>query len=100
MRRMGPFADRVRLYLRLTSAAAWHALKRFYNGHDVTYAASIAYWALLSLFPFLLLIISVVGAATADDADRTAVIQFALDYFPTRVEFITEQLDAFRQTPF
>ncbi|MGH9145295.1 MAG: YihY/virulence factor BrkB family protein [Vicinamibacterales bacterium] len=96
---MGPFAERVRLYLRLTSGAAWHALKRFYNGQDLTYAASIAYWALLSLFPFLLLIISVVGAATADDADRTAVIQFALDYFPTRVEFITRQLDAFRQTP-
>jgi membrane protein len=96
---MGLFAERARLYLRLTSAAAWHALKRLYSGHDLTYAASIAYWALLSLFPFLLLIISVVGAATADAEDRTAVIQFALDYFPTRVEFITQQLDAFRQTP-
>jgi membrane protein len=96
---MSPIVERVRLYVRLTSAAAWHALKRFYSGHDLTYAASIAYWALLSLFPFLLLVMSVVGAATADDADRTAVIQFALDYFPTRVEFITRQLDAFRQTP-
>jgi len=92
-------AERVKLYMRLTSAAAWHALKRFYSGHDLTFAASIAYWALLSLFPFLLLIMSVVGAATADDANRTAVIQFALDYFPTRVEFIARQLDAFRQTP-
>lgn len=91
--------ERANFYLRLTSAAAWHALKRFYSGHDLTYAASIAYWALLSLFPFLLLIMSLVGAAIADDADRTAVVQFALDYFPTRVEFITRQLDAFRQTP-
>jgi membrane protein len=91
--------ERASYYLRLTSAAAWHALKRFYSGHDLTYAASIAYWALLSLFPFLLLIMSLVGAAIADDADRTAVVQFALDYFPARVEFITRQLDAFRQTP-
>ncbi|HEY7449417.1 MAG TPA: YihY/virulence factor BrkB family protein [Vicinamibacterales bacterium] len=96
---MSFIVERVTLYLRLTSAAAWHALKRFYSGHDLTYAASIAYWALLSLFPFLLLIMSLVGAATAEDADRTAVIQFALDYFPTRVEFVTRQLDAFRQTP-
>jgi YihY family inner membrane protein len=96
---MGFLIDRLRLYSRLTVAAAWHALKRFYNGHDLTYAASIAYWALLSLFPFLLLIISIVGAATVDDANRTAVIQFALDYFPTRVEFIARQIDAFRQTP-
>jgi membrane protein len=96
MRRL---AERPRLYARLTSAAAWHALKRFYSGDDLTYAASIAYWALLSLFPFLLLVFSVVGAATADDANRTAVIAFALDYFPTRVEFIARQLDAFRQTP-
>jgi membrane protein len=96
---MGFLIDRLRLYSRLTVAAAWHALKRFYNGHDLTYAASIAYWALLSLFPFLLLVISVVGVATVDDANRTAVIQFALDYFPTRVEFIALQIDAFRQTP-
>jgi membrane protein len=96
---MSFMVERANFYLRLTSAAAWHALKRFYSGHDLTYAASIAYWALLSLFPFLLLIMSLVGAAIADDADRTAVVQFALDYFPTRVEFITRQLDAFRQTP-
>ncbi len=87
------------LYVRLTSAAAWHALKRFYSGHDLTYAASIAYWALLSLFPFLLLILSVVGAATADDADRTAVIQFVARLLSNAGGIHCTQLDAFRQTP-
>ena len=89
----------LRLTARLTRRAAWHAVVRFYNGSDFTYAASVAYWALLSLFPFLLLIFSFVGAATADDADRTAVLVFVLNYFPTQLEFIARQLDAFRATP-
>jgi membrane protein len=96
---MENFLESVRLDARITSRAAWHAFKRFYSGDGLTYAASIAYWALLSLFPFLLLVFSVVGAATADAADRTAVIGFVLDYFPTRVEFIARQVDAFRERP-
>jgi len=96
---MRGFVDRLRLTGRVTRGAAWHALVRFYNGHDLTFAASIAYWALLSLFPFLLLVFSLVGAATAADADRAAVIRFALNYFPTQVEFIARQIDAFRATP-
>lgn len=95
MRRL---AEALRLHARLILRAAWRALVRFYNGHDFTYAASIAYWALLSLFPFLLLLFAVLGAATADEADRQAVVDFALDYFPTRVDFVTRQLDALRET--
>ena len=96
---MRRFPAWLRLQARLTRRAAWHALIRFYNGSDFTYAASVAYWALLSLFPFLLLVFSFVGAATADDADRTKVILFALNYFPAQTEFIEKQLDAFRATP-
>ena len=40
------------------------------NSSDLTHAAAIAYYALLSLFPFLLLVISLLGAVTADDRDR------------------------------
>lgn len=96
---MRPFATWLRLQARLTRRAAWHALVRFYNGSDFTYAASVAYWALLSLFPFLLLIFSFVGAATSDDADRSRVITFVLNYFPTQFEFIARQIDAFRANP-
>jgi membrane protein len=96
---MRTFTDWLRLNARLTRRAAWHAFIRFYNGHDLTFAASIAYWALLSLFPFLLLVFSIVGATTADDADRTKVLVFVLKYFPTQFEFIARQIDAFRETP-
>ena len=49
-------------------------------------------------FPFLLLVISLLGSVTADDADRLAVLTFVFRYFPTQFDFVDTQLDAFRQT--
>src|SRR5262249_8637638 len=63
---------------------------------NLTYAASIAYYALLSLFPFFLLAFAVLGRATADEQDRAAVFNFVLQYFPSQFDFITNQLDEFR----
>jgi membrane protein len=87
---------RVRAELRLSGMAAWRGLVELVNGNDLTHAASIAYYALLSLFPFLLLAISLLGSVTADDADRIAVLSFVFRYFPTQLEFVTGQLDALR----
>ncbi len=70
-----------------------------YDGDDLTYAASIAYYGLLSLFPFTLIVISILGSVTADDAARQKVLLFALRYFPGQFDFIISQLDAFRQSP-
>jgi membrane protein len=86
----------VRRELRLWGQAAWRALIGLVSRNDLTHAASIAYYSLLSLFPFLLLIISILGAVTADDSDRARVLGFVFRYFPTRIDFITDQLDAFR----
>lgn len=87
---------RARDFARLTGQSAWRGLEGFYDSDDLTYAASIAYYALLSLFPFLLLAFALLGRATADDQDRNAVLEFVLRYFPTQFDFITKQLDAFR----
>ena len=38
------------------------------------------------------------GSVTADDDDRDAVLDFVLRYFPAQFDFITTQLDAFRDT--
>jgi membrane protein len=86
----------VRRELRLWGQAAWRALIGLLNRNDLTHAASIAYYSLLSLFPFLLLIISILGVVTTDEADRAKVLGFVFRYFPTRIDFITDQLDAFR----
>ena len=77
-------------------ASAWQAFVNFYNSDDLTYAASMAYYALLSLFPLLMLTLAVLGWATGDIESRNAVLDFLLRYFPSRFEFITTQLDALR----
>lgn len=82
--------------LRLIGLAAWRGVGELYNSEGLTHAASIAYYALLSLFPFLLLMLSILGSVTADPADRDAVVQFVFRYFPRQFDFITRQLDAFR----
>jgi membrane protein len=89
---------RLRAELRFSGAAAWRALVELVNSNDLTHAAAIAYYTLLSLFPFLLLVISLLGSVTADEGDRFAVLTFVFRYFPTQFEFVTTQLDALRQT--
>jgi membrane protein len=89
---------RVRAELRFSGLAAWRALVELVNSNDLTHAASIAYYALLSLFPFLLLLISLLGSITADESDRLAVLTFVVRYFPTQLDFVSTQLDTFRQS--
>lgn len=84
--------------LRCSAVAAWRALLRLLWGDDLTHAAAIAFYALLSIFPFLLLVTSLLGVVTADDADRRAVLRFVFRYFPARLDFVSTQLDAIRQT--
>jgi len=89
---------RLRAEIRFSGLAAWRGLLELVNSNDLTHAAAIAYYALLSLFPFLLLIISMLGSVTANEADRQTVLSFVFRYFPTQLDFVTTQLDAFRQT--
>jgi membrane protein len=89
---------RFRAELRFSGLSLWRALVELLNGNDLTHAASIAYYALLSLFPFLLLSISLLGSVTADDNDRNTVLGFVFQYFPAQFDFISSQLDAFRQS--
>ena len=85
--------------LRLSAKAAGSALRELLFSNDLTHAAAIAYYALLSLFPFLLLVVSLFGSLAADDADRAEVLSFLFRYFPTRFDFLVQQLDGFRQHP-
>ena len=80
---------------RLTALSFWRGLLGLYRSDDLTYAASIAYYALLSLFPFFLLALAALGHVTAAAADRAAVLEFVLRYFPRQFDFITTQLEGF-----
>jgi membrane protein len=97
-RALSAIGRRVRDIAALTARSAWLGLEGFYHSDNLTYAASIAYYALLSLFPIFMLAFALLGRATADDNDRNAVLTFVLRYFPSQFGFISSQLDAFRRS--
>lgn len=78
--------------LAIVGRAAWMAARRFFDGHDLTFASSIAYFSLLSLLPFFLLLFSLVGTVTAEDSAQVNLVRFVLRYFPARVDFVLAQL--------
>jgi membrane protein len=96
VKRLGALGRHARELALLTGLSAWRGFLGFYRSENLTYAASIAYYALLSLFPFSMLALAALGSITADEADRSAVLGFVLQYFPSQFDFITVQLDAFR----
>ena len=81
-----------------TKQAAWRGLVSIYNSDDLTHAASIAYYSLLSFFPFLLLLISVLGVITSRPEVRMATLNFVLRYFPAKLDFVASQLLALQRT--
>jgi membrane protein len=84
---------------RLIALAAWRGVAELYASEGLTHAASIAYYALLSLFPLLLLAISLLGDVTTNNSERDAVVRFVFRYFPGQFAFISGQLDAFQSSP-
>jgi membrane protein len=90
---------RLRREARITGLAIWRGGAGIYNSNDLTFASSIAYYSLLSLFPFFLLALAIIAGVTSTDADRAQVLGFVLRYFPARFQFVTEQLDSLQQAP-
>ena len=90
---LGTLGRRVAQDVSYAGHASWLALRRLAQSDDLTFASSIAYYALLSLFPLLLLLFSFLGRVTTDPAVRTALMDLVLQYFPQRVDFVTSQLE-------
>jgi membrane protein len=91
-------ATRARIEVRLAALAIWRGVTGFYNSDDLTFASSIAYYALLSLFPFFLLVLAMLGNVTSNEADRRFILDFVLTYFPRQFPFVTSQLSQFEQS--
>ena len=85
-----PYRD----WLRLACSAGWQALVRLFRSDDFTYASSMAYYALVSLFPLLIFSVSVLGRVTDSAAERAAVTDLVLQFFPEQVDLVANQLDA------
>jgi membrane protein len=82
---------------RLTLLAIWRGVVGVYHSNDLTFASSIAYYSLLSLFPFFLLAFSILGSVASDPADQARILDFVLHYFPRQFEFVTTQLTSMQQ---
>ena len=96
--RVRRLALRILADMRLSLLAIWRGVVGFYNSDNMTFAASIAYYALLSLFPFFLLVFSILGSVTSNVSDRAAILEFILRYFPRQFEFVTTQMDSLQQS--
>ena len=78
--------------MRLSGLAIWRGVVGVYKSDDLTFASSIAYYALLSLFPFFLLVFSILGSVTANPADRAAILA-DVKGITARVSQQTERVD-------
>jgi membrane protein len=95
---VGSGVRRVEVVVRGSLLSLWRGALAFYNSYNLTHASSIAYFALLSLFPCLMLLLSILGSVTVSESERAAVLDFVFRYFPRQFEFVTGQLDAFRSS--
>jgi membrane protein len=86
----------------LMARAAWRGVVEVaFNSDDLTHAASIAYYALLSFFPFVLLLLSVVGFVTgAEQTEPGPILDFIRAYFPNHADFAETQLESLRNARF
>jgi membrane protein len=89
---------RVRRSLRLAWRATRRGVVEFYFSDNLTYAASIAYYSLLSLFPFLLLLLSAAGTLAAGPLRET--LQLIVDnVLPSNLDDLAVQIQGFRLPP-
>jgi membrane protein len=87
-------AARMRRAGRLALRAAWQGVVEFSKSDNLTYSASIAYYSLLSLFPFVLLILTALSRLTvADDGAAGATLLVIVGtLLPRHFEFVFSQL--------
>ena len=83
---------------------AWRAVRlgliEFYRSSNLTFASSIAYYALLSIFPFLLLILTVMARVAADvGEDGPTLLDLIGRALPSRFEFLTRQITELASAP-
>ena len=82
----------------LGGQAAWRGFVEFYNSESLTFASSIAYYALLSLFPFVLLLLTLAGRLT-DGLHNETLIRLILRALPRHFDFVVNQIAELSKAP-
>jgi membrane protein len=86
---------------RIALQATWLGVVDLFDSSDLTFASSIAYYTLLSLFPFLLLVLSIASriAIGHSGSSEVALQQLIGSAFPSHFEFLASAVAAFAATP-
>lgn len=71
----------------------------FYNSNNMTFASSIAYYTLLSIFPFLLLVLAVIGRLAVANSAGPNLLTLVANALPSRFDFLVTQLEQLSRAP-
>ena len=89
--------------VRLDAHLAWRATGRgiieFYSSSNLTFASSIAYFSLLSFFPFMILVLSLLSRVASGAADDDAMLELVQRGLPRNFEFLSTQILELRRAP-
>ena len=91
-------AFRVRRVVTLGWRAARRGVVEFYNSSNLTFAASIAYYSLLSLFPFILLLLSIVSKAAVSNRPAT-LVEIVANSLPRHFDFVIDRIHELSNAP-
>jgi membrane protein len=83
--------------LRRCRRAIWLGFVDFYNSNNLTFAASIAYYTLVSSFPFLLLVLSVLSKLAVRQNDT--LVAFIAQSLPRNFDFFMTQIHDLATAP-
>lgn len=72
--------------------AAGRGVVEFYNSNNLTFASSIAYYALLSFFPFVLLLLTVLGRLAIGMNNET-LVHMVMRALPSHFDFVINQIE-------
>lgn len=91
-------AIRLRRAWRLGWQSAGRGVIEFYRSNNVTFAASIAFYSLLSMFPFVLLVLSILNRWRPMHNDTT-LLSLIAQALPSHFDFVSTQIHELTRTP-
>jgi membrane protein len=88
----------VRRAVRTAYLAAREGLIDFYNSENLTFASSIAFYSLLSMFPFVLLVLSFLSRFTLGQRNEQ-VLTIIARALPRQFDFVSTQIEGLASAP-
>ena len=80
--------------------AAGRGVVEFYKSENLTFASSVAYYSLLSIFPFILLVLSVMSRLAVTQAGSEQNVEALLERaLPRSFEFLSSEIGTIQRAP-